>query len=122
MELLLGAPLPAILTNIRLGWKGLPVTNILAIYEKIVNYGGKKFYNIVAWSLRSVVADASANKVITGARFVKKDRVVHIEIEEATALPEGKSGTTINRNYDLEILLKIRKDCFQVTSKFIADH
>ncbi len=75
----------------------------------------------MARSLRSVVADASANKVITGARFVKKDRVVHIEIEEATALPEGKTGTTITRNYDLEILFNIRKDCFQVKSKFITD-
>ncbi len=36
-------------TNIRLGWKGLPGTNALAIYQKIVTYGRKKFYNIGHW-------------------------------------------------------------------------
>ena len=35
------------------------------------------------------MADVANNKVITGARFVKKDRVIQLEIEEATALPEG---------------------------------
>ena len=44
------------------------------------------------WSLRPVVADVANNKVITGARFVKKDRVIQLEIEEATALPEGMKG------------------------------
>ena len=36
------------LTNARLGWKGLPGTNT----RKFVNYGQKKFYNIVTWSCR----------------------------------------------------------------------
>lgn len=27
--------------------------------------------------------------MVTGARFVKKDRVIQLEIEEATSLPEG---------------------------------
>ncbi len=30
------------LTNIRLGWKGLPGTNPLAYLQKIVNHGRKK--------------------------------------------------------------------------------
>jgi len=34
---------PALPTNIRLAWKGLPETNTLAYYE---NYEAKKFYNI----------------------------------------------------------------------------
>ena len=50
MEHLKGASLdlaPALLANSSLGWKGLPGTNTLAFYEKFVNYGQKKFYNIV---------------------------------------------------------------------------
>ncbi len=42
----LALALPA---NIRLGWKGLPETNIVAYYEKSVNYGCKKFYSTGPW-------------------------------------------------------------------------
>ena len=41
------------------------------------------------WSLKPVVSDIESNKVITGVRFVKKDRVIQIEIEESAAMPEG---------------------------------
>jgi hypothetical protein len=45
-----GAPLwvrlLALPTNIRLDWKGLPGTNTLAYYKKIITYVRKKFYNI----------------------------------------------------------------------------
>lgn len=41
------------------------------------------------WSLRPATAEVSKNKVVTGVRFVKKDRVVHLEIQEAVALAEG---------------------------------
>jgi hypothetical protein len=33
----------------RLGWKGLPVTNTLAYYERSLNFGAKKFYDIGPW-------------------------------------------------------------------------
>jgi hypothetical protein len=36
----------ALSANIRLGWIGLPGTNALAYYEKVVNYNRKKLYNI----------------------------------------------------------------------------
>jgi hypothetical protein len=36
----------ALLTDIRLGWKGLPGTNTLAYNENLKNYDRKKFYNI----------------------------------------------------------------------------
>ena len=42
------------------------------------------------WSLRPVTADLKNNKVVTGVKFVKKNRVIHIEIEQATALAEGR--------------------------------
>ncbi len=32
--------------KILLGWIGPPGTNILVYYEKLINYGCKKFYNI----------------------------------------------------------------------------
>ena len=41
------------------------------------------------WSLKPVISDIESNKVITGVRFVKKDRVIQIEIEESAAMPEG---------------------------------
>jgi len=37
---------PALPTNIRLDWKGLPQGDTLAFYKTFVNYGCKKFYNI----------------------------------------------------------------------------
>jgi hypothetical protein len=47
MKHLSGAPLQgrllASLTNIRLGWKGMPGTNTLAYYKKSVNYSREKF-------------------------------------------------------------------------------
>ncbi len=36
-----------------------------------------------------MTTNVSANKVVTGVRFAKVNRVVQIEIEEAEALPEG---------------------------------
>lgn len=41
------------------------------------------------WSLRPALSDVAKNKIVTGARLVKKNRIVMLEIEEATALPEG---------------------------------
>jgi hypothetical protein len=38
----------ALLTDIRLGWKGLPGTNVLASYE-VTTYVRKKFYSIDPW-------------------------------------------------------------------------
>ena len=41
------------------------------------------------WSLKPVVADVDQNMVVTGVKFVKKDRVIQLEIEQGEALPEG---------------------------------
>lgn len=41
------------------------------------------------WSLKPLTSDLSANKVVTGVRFTKKNRVIQIEIEQGRALPEG---------------------------------
>lgn len=35
------------------------------------------------------MSDIGNNKIVVGVRFVKKNRVVHLEIEQATALSEG---------------------------------
>jgi hypothetical protein len=45
----LSVRLLALSTNIRLGWKGLPGTNVLAYYEKSLLTAVKKFYNIGHW-------------------------------------------------------------------------
>ena len=37
------------------------------------------------------MSNTTANMVVTGARFVKKKRVIHLEIEQAPATDEGKT-------------------------------
>ena len=46
------------------------------------------------WSLKPITSDIESNKIITGARLVKKDRIIQIEIEQSTALPEGNVNET----------------------------
>ena len=36
------------------------------------------------------MSDIGSNKIVTGVRFVKKNGIIHLEIEQATALKEGK--------------------------------
>ena len=45
------------------------------------------------WSLKEVATDIESNKIISGIRFVKKNRVIQIEIEQTTALQEGLIDT-----------------------------
>ena len=40
-------------------------------------------------SLQSTLAAASSNRLVTGLKFVKKNRVVHIQIQDGEALPKG---------------------------------
>ncbi|XP_070072687.1 uncharacterized protein [Drosophila takahashii] len=41
------------------------------------------------FSLRTVVADVQSNRVVTGLRFVKHNRVLHLQIQEGELLPQG---------------------------------
>jgi len=41
------------------------------------------------WSLVPAVADTANNMTVTGLRFIKRGRVIHPQIEQARALPEG---------------------------------
>ena len=41
------------------------------------------------WSLVPQESDIASNKIVVGVRFVKKNGVIHLEIEQATALKEG---------------------------------
>jgi len=41
------------------------------------------------WSLVPQESDIANNKIVVGVRFVKKNGVIHLEIEQATALNEG---------------------------------
>eukprot|EP00096_Caligus_rogercresseyi_P004378 TRINITY_DN1860_c0_g1_i1.p1 TRINITY_DN1860_c0_g1~~TRINITY_DN1860_c0_g1_i1.p1 ORF type:complete len:587 (-),score=112.25 TRINITY_DN1860_c0_g1_i1:142-1902(-) len=41
------------------------------------------------WSLKPSESDLSSNKVVTGLRFVKKGRVLGLEVQQARALPEA---------------------------------
>ncbi|XP_017851839.1 uncharacterized protein LOC108606329 isoform X1 [Drosophila busckii] len=41
------------------------------------------------FNLREAVADIKQNKVVTGLRFVKKNRIFHLQIQEGQLLPRG---------------------------------
>ena len=41
------------------------------------------------WSLTEATSNINKNYIVTGIRFVKKSRVIHLEVEQAKALPEG---------------------------------
>ncbi|BES96713.1 Hypothetical protein NTJ_09526 [Nesidiocoris tenuis] len=46
------------------------------------------------FSLRSVTSDTAKNKVVTGMRFVKKGRIVHLQIQQGDLLPHGDINET----------------------------
>lgn len=46
------------------------------------------------FNLREVKADVANNKVVTGLRFVKENRVIHLQIQEAGLLPRGEINMT----------------------------
>ncbi|KAH8388542.1 hypothetical protein KR093_009159 [Drosophila rubida] len=41
------------------------------------------------FNLRETISDVKANKVVTGVRFIKKNRVFHIQIQQGQLLPRG---------------------------------
>ncbi|XP_050082288.1 uncharacterized protein LOC126569322 isoform X2 [Anopheles aquasalis] len=41
-------------------------------------------------SLREAVSDITKNKVVTGLRFVKRDRVIHLAVQQGTLMPQGE--------------------------------
>jgi len=55
------------------------------------------------WSLKPAVSNVKNNKVVSGARFVKKNRVMHIEIEEGSPLPEGFALLFLMTKNDIRI-------------------
>jgi len=42
------------------------------------------------WSLLPALADVQADFIVTGVRFVKVDRIFHLQIQQAKALPRGE--------------------------------
>ncbi|TRY79845.1 hypothetical protein TCAL_08833 [Tigriopus californicus] len=46
------------------------------------------------WSLKTLTADLNQGMVVTGVRFVKRNRVIQMDIEQAQALPEGAVNET----------------------------
>ena len=48
------------------------------------------------WSLKPATSNVMKNFIVTGIRLVKKSRVIHLEVQQAKALPEGV--VTIFRN------------------------
>ena len=48
--------------------------------------------------MKPVTSDIESNKIITGVKFVKKNRIIQIEIEQSETLPEGIINDT-NRTW-----------------------
>ena len=42
------------------------------------------------WSLLPSLADTSKNMVVVGTRLVTRNKVFHIQVQQARALPEGE--------------------------------
>lgn len=45
------------------------------------------------FSLRPVLSNTTENKVVTGLKFVKKNRIIHLQIQEGELLPRGTINT-----------------------------
>ena len=48
--------------------------------------------------MKPVTSDIESNKIITGVKFVKKNRIIQIEIEQSETMPEGIINDT-NRTW-----------------------
>ena len=59
------------------------------------------------WSLTEATSNINKNYIVTGIRFVKKSRVIHLEVEQARALPEG---IKMYRLY-LKLIFTMEIDC-----------
>ncbi|KAH8249599.1 hypothetical protein KR032_010765, partial [Drosophila birchii] len=46
------------------------------------------------FNLRPVMADVESNRVVTGLRFVKRNRIFHLQIQEGELLPKGVINQT----------------------------
>uniref|UniRef100_A0A2M4A7E9 Putative secreted protein n=2 Tax=Anopheles triannulatus TaxID=58253 RepID=A0A2M4A7E9_9DIPT len=64
-------------------------------------------------SLREAVSDIAQNKVVTGLRFVKHDRVIHLAVQQGTLMPQGE--------IDNRTLEWVPPRMFSVLSKGIRD-
>jgi hypothetical protein len=53
------------------------------------------------WSLNPSLADTDNNMIVTGVRLVKINKVFHIQIQQARALPEGRQRFQILSNSNL---------------------
>ncbi|XP_049536714.1 uncharacterized protein LOC125951746 isoform X1 [Anopheles darlingi] len=64
-------------------------------------------------SLREAVSDIAQNKVVTGLRFLKQDRVIHLAVQQGTLMPQGE--------IDNRTLEWVPPRYFSVLSKGIRD-
>lgn len=71
-------------------------------------------------SLRASLSDTANNYLVTGLRFVKKNRIVHVQIQEAEALARGQVNTTTLRWKPVEIMFITdkRKDSLDSTEDY----
>ena len=69
------------------------------------------------WSLKPALVDVSANKILTGLRFVKKNRIIQVEVQQSSPLPEGVINET-DRSWiqnSSEITLDDKDDIFEMS-------
>ncbi|KAG5894130.1 hypothetical protein JTB14_004068 [Gonioctena quinquepunctata] len=60
-------------------------------------------------SMRAVLADTENNRVVTGLRFVKNNRIIHLQIQEGELLPRG--------NIDINTVHWAPVNEFQITDR-----
>ena len=67
------------------------------------------------WSLTEATSNINQNYIVTGIRFAKKSRVIHLEVEQAKALPEG---IEVHQMY-LKITICVSFLCFNNPNKMV---
>jgi hypothetical protein len=51
---------------------------------------GPRYFSDRYINLRELKANVTANRVVTGLRFVKHNRIIHLQVQEGRLLPEGQ--------------------------------
>ena len=63
------------------------------------------------FNMRSVIADIENNKVVTGLRFTKRNRIIHLQIQEGKLLPQGE--------IDQETIRWVPVEDYRITDRYI---
>ncbi|KAI4457300.1 hypothetical protein MML48_8g00016303 [Holotrichia oblita] len=71
----------------------------------------ESFYSDRFFSLRHAVSDTKKNRVVTGIRFAKRNRIIHLQVQQGELLPYGVINATS--------LEWVPVDNFKITDRYV---